>query len=299
MRLACICILLFGTTAAVAQTSRPVRRMPDRPQGIPANVTATRGIVYVEGGGASQSLDIFVPKDTKNPPLIVFVHGGGWSAGSKEQNPAMQFTRSGFAVASINYRLTREAIFPAQIADCRAAIRYLRSHAKEYGYDGDRIGVWGTSAGGHLVALLGTGADVKELDGDNKVAPTSCAVQAVADFFGPTDLLAISNHPSTIKHHDASSPESRLLGGPPPEKRELAALANPITHIGKNVPPFLIMHGDKDPLVPLNQSELLNNALKKANADVEFQVVEGAGHGFAGPKVSEKLLGFFEKSLKH
>ncbi len=299
MRWLCISFFLIGAITTVAQTSRPARVLPERRQGVPANVKASRDVVYVKGGGASQSLDVFVPNESKNPPLIVFIHGGGWVGGSKDKNPAMQFTRSRFAVASINYRLSGEAIFPAQIADCRAAIRYLRSHANEYGYDGDKIGVWGTSAGGHLVALLGTGAEVRELDGDNKDTSISCAVQAVADFFGPTDLLAVKNFPSSIKHVGPSSPESKLLGGPATERKELAALANPITHIGKNIPPFLIMHGDKDPLVPLNQSELLRDALKKAGADFEFNAVAGAGHGFGGPKIDDKLLSFFNKTLKN
>jgi len=142
--------------------------------------------------------------------VIVWVHGGAWLGGSKDRCPALSFLRDGFAVASVNYRLSQHALFPAQIEDCKAAVRWLRAQATTYMLDPDRIGVWGASAGGHLVALLGTTGDVKEFDTGGHLAHSS-RVQAVCDFFGPTDFTRMSQFPSTMDH---DAPD-RLVRGPP------------------------------------------------------------------------------------
>ena len=216
----------------------------DAPPGLPPSRMLTN-IAYVANGTGNQKLDLYLPASGTNWPLIVWIHGGGWMEGSKEQPPGLRFLVHGFALASINYRLSQEAIFPAQLLDCKAAIRWLRAHAVEHGIDPDRIGVWGAS-GGHLAAMLGTTGGVKEFDqGDNP--GVSSRVQAVCDCFGPTDLTQITKYPSDINHAAPDSPESRLLGGPIAQNVEKAARANPIGYITKEAPPFLIMHGDKDP----------------------------------------------------
>ena len=207
-----------------------------------------------------------------------------------------QSLREGYAVASINYRLSQHAIFPAQIEDSKAAVRWLRAEGPKHGIDPDRIGVWGSSAGGHLVALLGATGDTKKFDKGPR-ADVSSKVQAVCDFFGPTDFTLMSKFPSTMDHDSPNAPEARLIGGPVQENKEKAASANPITYVSKGDPPFLILHGDKDPLVPLNQSEILAAALKKAGVEVTFHVVKGAGHGFGGEEIREMVRRFFARHL--
>lgn len=229
---------------------------------------------------------------------MVWIHGGAWLGGSKERPPALRFVAKGYAVASVNYRLSQHAIFPAQIEDCKAAIRWLRANAAKHGYDPNRIGVWGSSAGGHLVALLGTTSGVKEFDvGPN--AGVSSRVQAVCDFFGPTDFTKMSSFPSTMHHDAPDSPEAKLIGGPVQENKDKARRANPITYVTKDDPPFLIVHGDKDPLVPHNQSELLLDALKKAGLEATLYTVQGGGHGgFKDPQVDVLVTQFFERHLR-
>jgi acetyl esterase/lipase len=259
-----------------------------------------RDLEYVPGGHERQKLDLFLPphsEGSKALPLVVWVHGGAWMAGGKENCPVVSFLNHGFVVASINYRLSRHAIFPAQLEDCKAAIRFLRAGASPYNIDPNRIGVMGESAGGHLVALLGTTSDVNDFDkGPN--LHVSSEVQAVCDYFGPTDFTKMSDFESEIDHDAPDSPESKLIGGPVQENHEACKKANPITYISKNDPPFLICHGDKDMTVPHNQSVLLNEALKKAGIDVKFHTVKGGGHGFRDAETDRIVLMFFEKHLK-
>ncbi len=271
----------------------------------PAEMTVLRDIEYVPGGHERQKLDLYQPGKAgsadgtaQQRPLIVWVHGGAWRAGNKNRCPARRFLREGYAVASINYRLSQHAIFPAQIQDCKAAIRHLRAHAEEYGLDATRFGVWGSSAGGHLVALLGTSGGVEEFD----VGPNpgvSSKVQAVCDFFGPTDFSKMSCFWSRMDHDAPDSPESKLIGGPMQQNKDKVQRANPIAYVTKDDPPFLIVHGDKDPLVPHNQSEMLYDALKKAGVDATFYTVRGGGHGgFTDPNVQPLVTTFFNQHLR-
>jgi acetyl esterase/lipase len=265
-----------------------------------SKINVLRDLEYVPGGHERQKLDLYLPKeaDPNGPrPLLVWVHGGAWLGGSKNPCPAVHFVKEGYAVASINYRLSQHALFPAQIQDCKAAIRWLRVNAHAYGYDPNRIGVWGASAGGHLVALLGTAGDVNEFDvGPNR--GVSSRVQAVCDFFGPTDFTKMSSFPSMMNHDAADAPEARLIGGPVPENKDKVQKANPITYVTKNDSPFLIVHGDKDPLVPHNQSELLRDALQKAGVAVSLYTVAGGGHGgFRDLQVDVLVTEFFRKHL--
>jgi acetyl esterase/lipase len=267
---------------------------PAAPPELPEGARILLNLAYVPNGGERQKLDLYLPATGTNLPLIVWIHGGGWMEGSKEKPPGLGFLRHGFALASINYLLSQDAIFPAQLIDCKAAVRWLRAHAPETGIDPNRIGVWGASAGGHLVALLGTTGDAKEFDtGEN--AGVSSRVQAVCDWFGPTDFTKV------LEADTPDSPMVRLLGGPIAKNLEKAQSANPIHYITKDDPPFLIMHGDQDPLVPLGQSQLLADALQKAGVPVTFHVVPGGGHGgpeFRTQEERERLFVFFLKNLK-
>lgn len=271
-----------------------------RQSSLPQGATAHRDLAYVSGGHERQKLDLYLPKDGTNLPLIINIHGGAFKMGSKEQGVPLEYLRQGYAVASINYRLSQHAKFPAQIEDCKAAVRWLRAHAAEYRIDPNRFAAWGSSAGGHLAAMLGTTGDAKEFDVGANLDQCS-RVQAVVDYFGPTDFLQMDAHrlPSGMAHDPANSPESELIGGAIQENKEKAAKANPITYITPGDPPFLICHGDADPLVPHHQSELLEAALKQASVPVTFHTVKGAGHGgFKDPKVPELTGEFLAKHLK-
>ena len=266
---------------------------------LPRGATAYRDLAYVSNGHALQKLDLYLPKADSKVPVILFVHGGGFSRGDKNTQDPGPFLSDGYAFASINYRLSGDAIFPAQIEDCKAAIRWLRAHAATYKLDPDRIGAWGTSAGGHLVAMLGTTGDTRMFDvGEN--LDFSSSVQAVADWFGPTDFLQMDAHrlPDGMSHDGAGSPESRLIGGPIQRNKEKVARANPITYITPVDPPFLIAHGDQDRLVPIHQSQLLEAALKAAGVPVTFITVKGAGHGLRNAAADKKRREFFARHLK-
>ena len=279
-------------------------RAPARGPKLPAGVKAYRDLAY-DTHGKSNTLDLYVPENSAGPlPLVIWIHGGAWLAGNKDDGgPAIRLLPHGYATASINYRLSQEAIYPAQIEDCKAAVRYLRANAKRYNLDPDRIGVWGRWAGGHLVALLGTTGDVKALEGKGPNQEVSSRVQAVSDLFGPTDLSKIaaqSGKQIVMKHDGPDSPGAKLLGGPIESNFDKAQKANPIAYITKNDPPFLILHGDKDPLVPVAQSRILDEALKKAGNESTLVVVTGAGHGpgIDTPRYFQLVLDFFDKHLK-
>jgi acetyl esterase/lipase len=288
---------IFALAALLALS---VRADDAPPSGLPEGARILSDIHYIPNGTDRQTLDLYLPAKGTNWPLIVWIHGGGWMEGSKEKPPGLRFLRHGFALASINYRLSQDAIFPAQLTDCKAAIRWLRAHASENGIDPNHIGVWGASAGGHLVALLGTTGDVKEFDiGEN--TNVSSRVQAVCDWFGPTDFTQITNNPDESRQETPNWPEARLIGGLVTQNIEKAERANPIRYITKDDPPFLIMHGDKDPMVPLEQSQILADALKQAGVRVTFRIVPGGGHGgaeFRKPEELERLYVFFVENLK-
>jgi acetyl esterase/lipase len=272
----------------------PVLAQAPKGPKLPDGARAERNLEY--GPHERNKLDVFVPKGDGPFPLVIWVHGGGWEGGSKENNPAVALLLGkGYAVAGVNYRLSKQAVFPAQIHDCKAAVRYLRANAAKYRLDPDRFGAWGASAGGHLVALLGTSGGVAELEGEVGTKTGSSRVQAVCDWFGPTDLLRLS--PPLAKENAVT----RLLGGAPSTRKALAVSADPITHITKDDPPFLVIHGTNDRLVPLTQSELLHAALKTANVESELVVLDGAGHGgkeFGTDANRAKIVAFFDRHLK-
>lgn len=254
---------------------------------LPEGTIVHRDMAYVLNGHARQKLDLYLPEKGGNLPLIINIHGGAFKGGSKDQGVPLEFLNEGYAIASINYRLSQHAKFPAQIEDCKAAVRWLRAHAAEYRLDPNRFAAWGPSAGGHLAAMLGTTGDTQEFDAGPHL-DQSCRVQAVVDYFGPTDFLQMDAHrlPSGMLHDPANSPESELIGGAIQENKEKVSRANPITYVTRDDPPFLIVHGDQDPLVPHHQSELLEAALRQAGVPVTFYTVKGGGHGgFQDPRV--------------
>jgi len=244
-------------------------------------------------------LDIYLPeKAEKRLPLIVWVHGGAWMGGSKDgRSPALQFASEGYAVAHVGYRLSGEAKFPAQINDCKGAVRWLRANAEKYQLDPEKFIAWGSSAGGHLVAMLGTTGGVKELEGTVNNLKESSRVQGVVDWFGPTDLLRMNETESDRRHDAPNSAESKLIGGPLLENKDKAAKASPTNYVSKDAPPFLIMHGDHDLEVPIRQSEILADALKKASVEVTFIPMKGAGHGFGGPQSIDPVRGFLKRVI--
>ncbi|PAY16166.1 calcium sensor EFh [Rhodopirellula sp. SM50] len=272
----------------------------------PDDVTVERDVVFGTGGGRELTMHLVLPKEKSEKPLPVYVwiHGGGWQGGTKDGGvrQVLPLVRSGFVGATIEYRLTGEAAFPAQIEDCKCAIRYLRAHAAKYNLDVDRIAVGGSSAGGHLVALLGTSGGVKELEGNGGWPDQSSRVQAVVDLYGPTDFKTFVTTPGYERHNDAGSPESRLLGGGEVLKKpEGIKQVNPITYVDKDDPPFLIIHGSDDRTVPPNQSELLHKALQAAEVESTLHVIEGAGHGgpqFAQPETRKMQVDFLLKTFQ-
>ena len=299
LRLLAALFLLSSVQLISADEPRPVT---------PAQVVTKfeHDLEYVPGGGKFQSLDITYPVKTEKPlPLIIMIHGGGWRGGDKAGgNPFVSQAQLGrYVVASINYRFSNQAIFPAQIQDCKAAIRWLRANAKIYNIDPQRIAVSGDSAGGHLVALLGTTGDLKVFSTVGGNEDQSDRVQAVCDWFGPTDFIKFASQapPDDVLHAEApDSPISQLLGGPASKHQELALAASPIHYVSKDAAPFLIEHGDKDNLVPIAQSIEFAAALEKAGVDVTFHNIKGAGHG---PGVIRDgflgvIVGFFDTHLK-
>jgi acetyl esterase/lipase len=285
-------VVLCGVVA-VAQ--RPGGRFQ-----VPDTIQVEKDIPYAGTKDPRQTLDLYLPKAPKGDrplPVIVNIHGGAWKGGDKSMGVreiADLVAGGEYAGASIHYRLSGQAKWPAQIHDCKAAIRWVRANAKKYHLDPDRIGLIGASAGGHLVAMLGLTDSNADLEGDLGPYPgISSRVACVVDEFGPAEFLTMGGS------HDAeSSPESELIGGALPEHQEQARAASPMTYVSKGAPPFLILHGTKDPLVPFNQSERLAAALTKAGVECHFIPVDGAGHGgFRSPEVPRRIRQFFDKHL--
>ena len=311
----------FIGTAGVARAGGPLQpTFPD--------------LTYAEIGTGELKLDLYLPSSAVPPyPCVVRIHGGGWAGGNRAPIGGLeqQLIEQGFAVASISYRLTSQegqygpgvpVTFPAQIHDVKGAVRWLRANADTYNLDPDRFGSYGTSAGGHLSALLGTSAGVAPLEGTvGGNLAFSSRVQAAADSFGPTDILMINldvtTPPGSAIDHDApTSPESRLVGwdepgqgigdirenianpNPPyPALVQLCRLANPVLAVTSDDPPFYIAHGTNDTAVPIHQSVRLADALAAIGHEYTFRPVEGAGHGPLGVDVANETIAFFHRHL--
>lgn len=260
-----------------------------------------RDLAYAGTDNPRQKLDLFLPKkrvDAKPLPVIVFVHGGGWQKGDKTGGAryVASFVQSGrYAGVSVGYRLSDEARWPAQVFDCKAAIRWIRANAKQYDLDPARIGVWGLSAGGHLVSLLGTSGDVPELEGDlGPHTRESSRVACVVNFYGPEDFMTML---PAEAHGEARGAIGALFGGSLREKAAEAKAASPVTYITPDDPPIFTAHGTKDPLVPFAQAQQLDAALKRAGVPHLLMEMTGAGHGFRSAELDQRIAQFFEKHL--
>jgi acetyl esterase/lipase len=277
------------------------------------------------GGTVPLTLDIYRPTNppAQPTPVVVWIHGGGWSGGNNfPPQFVTQMLNSGLTVASINYRLSGQAIFPAQIQDTKGAIRFLKANAATYGIDRRRIGAWGSSAGGHLTALLATSGGVAAADGNiGGNLGFSGRILAGVDYFGPTDLLNmnldVTTPPGSTLDHDApGSPESRLIGfddpgqgigvlranqtnpnAPFPQLMELINLANPLTHVDPTDPVMFIAHGTNDTSVPIRQSTKLHDALTSAGVPHVYREVAGAGHGPLGASTEADSRAFLLAEL--
>ena len=292
------------TFRAKNRRNNPRNQKPTR---LPEGIKLQRDVVYATVGERKLVLDLYLPQKKEKPlPLVVWIHGGAWRSGSKDGAGSRlgPLLSKGYAGASIGYRLSGEAIFPAAIADCKGAIRYLRANAEKLGVDPDRIGVWGSSAGGHLVSLLGTSGDVDTWNLHRDHVQVSARVQAVCNWFGPSDFLRMDDFPGRMKHNASNSPESLFIGGAIQENKQKVRLANPVTYATSDDPPFLHMHGDNDQVVPYNQSELLHAALKEKGVKTELYRVRNGGHGFGGAtqdsreQLSDRVVKFFDQHLK-
>lgn len=276
---------------------------------LPEGASIIRDLQYVPNGHERQVLDLYLPADpSQSKPLIIVVHGGGWRGGDKAANVQVAWgvpflLNAGYVVASLNHRLSQHATFPAQIHDVKAATRWLRVNSTKYGIDGRRVGAWGMSSGGHLVALLGTSADVAAMDGDIGAVRECTRIQAVVIWFGPTDFFQMDGHrlPDGMMHNLPDSPESRLIGASIQSAPTLVQKANPITYVSSDDPPFLIFHGDRDRSVPHHQSEILRDALLTAGVQVTMKTLAGAGHGtpeFRVDEIARAMIAFFDQHLR-
>jgi acetyl esterase/lipase len=303
-----VAILGCSFVLAAPEAPAPKKAEPKRPP-VPAGFAAEYGIKYVPNGDAAQELDIYFPKKRaeKPQPLLVWIHGGGWSAGSKTEVPYLGQLPRGYIVASIEYRFSQKALFPAQIQDCQAAIRWLRAHAQKYNVAPEHIGVGGASAGGHLAALLGTSGGQKAFPPIGGNEGQSDRVQAVCDIFGPTNFWTVikqadeEKNVKNIFQWNKGDPYSRLIGARLGQDKEKCDAVSPVQYVSKDSPPFLILHGDHDTLVPYAQSVELADRLAKAGVQVTLQRLPGAGHGgpaFALPAIIRLTEAFFDKHLK-
>ncbi|MET9610652.1 alpha/beta hydrolase [Streptomyces sp. NPDC006512] len=275
-------------------------------------VTGADGVRFFDGvtyattpGFRPRLLDVRVPAGEGPFPAVVWIHGGGWLEGDRRYPPPTvpaallhgAVLGAGLALVSIDYRHSLEAPFPAQLHDVKAAIRYVRAHAGTLGIDPDRIGVWGESAGGHLAALAGLvgpgSPDGAALEGAHGVGSGATGVSAVVDWYGVSDLPALADHPmpAMLGGADFPDPYEALLGGTEAERPALARAASPVTYAeGSNPPPFLLVHGTRDGLVPYSQSESLARALSDAGGEVTLRPVEGADHIFLGSPDIEAIV---------
>lgn len=255
-----------------------------------AGTNMIRDVEYAHVDGHSLKLDLHLPHGKFRQPMLVWVHGGAWRSGSKSDMPLGKLVEEGYPIASVDYRLSTVARFPAQIHDLKAAVRFLRSHGKEWGLNPKQIVIAGDSAGGHLAALVGVSNGNPELEGTvDAELKTSSHVQGIISFYGAANLSTILNQ-STPHGLSVRVPAlDLLLGGQPKDLPELTRLASPVFHVDRNDPPLLLLHGDQDPQMPINQAHELNGAYQKAKAPVEFIVVHGAAHGGAAFYDGERM----------
>lgn len=293
---------------ALAPLELPARPAP-KVFTVPVGINLEKDLAYIPNGDPAQKLDLYLPaRPADQPlPLIVHIHGGGWRGGNKFPCPVSSMVLKGYVVASIEYRFSQKAVFPVQIQDCQAALRWLRAHSKEYNLDPNRVGVIGASAGGHLSALVGTAGGKKAFAPIGGHEDQSDRVQAVCDIYGPADFTTVvqqadadKNVKNIFNFNLRGDPYSLLIGAPLEEKAKSQAVS-PVHYVSKDSPPFLILHGTHDTLVPYAQSEQLAAALKAKGVEAWLQKLPGSGHGgpaFSKPSVHKLTQDFFDKHLK-
>ena len=275
MKITTVCLLFLltiGITPGFSQTN-PV--MDAFPEG-----TILHGNVpYHDDTLQKHLLNIYLPADAQEElPLVIFIHGGGWLSNDKYadigymKKTVAEIVSRGFALASIDYRFSTQAVFPAQIQDCNRAVSYLYDHADQYGLDPERFAVMGFSAGGHLASLLGLSKNNDVPDFFAPETSNSFSIKAVVDFYGPAELILFPGA------NDAQSPEGLLIGAAPLARPDLAKVASPVTYVDQDDPPFLIIHGEKDELVSPRHSQLLNAWLEVAGVQHELIIVKDAPH---------------------
>ena len=272
-------IAIFTALAANAQSGGSSAQSGDSPP-LPEGVTVMADIPFANVEGHELALDLYKPTAADNPPVLVWVHGGAWRAGSRKSVPTLALVEQGYALASTSYRLSGVASFPAQSHDIKAAIRFLRAHEADYGYDASRIGILGSSAGAHLAALVGVTNGNAELEGAvGGNLDQSSDVHAIVAYYPATNLVSILDQSTPFGLNVRVPALEGLLGGPMEESAELARLASPVFHVDADDPPLFLLHGDQDPQMPINQSHELHGVYKQHGLAAEFEVVHGSPHG--------------------
>lgn len=278
------------------------QKAPAVPPPPPSGVKAMLNQDYTGSGNKRQMLDLYVPEAASETPrpLVVYIHGGGWENGSKD-NAGVLFALikdKPYAGASVNYRLTNEANWPAQIQDCKAAIRWLRAHAKEHNIDEEKIAVFGISAGGHLVSMLGVTGGDKELEGAlGANTDQSSRVTCVLDFCGPSNFLTFKGKGSVLDPDDPKSALAKLIGGPLKDRLDAGRSASPVNYLSSDDAPFLIIHGDKDTLVPYAQAQEFDAALEAAKLPATLITGTGGGHVFFSAQLVARMRDFLDRHL--
>jgi acetyl esterase/lipase len=291
------------TASALAEDLSAIRQQVEQ-QVATLPVVAHFDQPYAGPANPKQMLDLYLPKTRKSDkplPVIVYIHGGAWKSGDriKSANNVLRFVQTGdYAGISVSYRLSDEAQWPAQIFDCKAAIRWVRAHAKEHGLDPERIGVWGGSAGGHLCSLLGTTGGVKELEGDlGPHTAESSRVTCVVNQCGPQDFtMPLMFRDGQPVMEDVAV--AGLLGGKLAENREKVLAASPVTYVTPDDAPFLTLHGTKDERVDFKHAERIDAALKNAGVPSLLIPVTEGGHGFHNPQLAGRVGAFFARHLR-
>lgn len=264
-------------------------------------IAVQRAIPFAEVDGHTLRLDLYRPtKVDRPPPVVVWVHGGAWRRGSREQMPLRGLVARGIAVASVDYRLSPVAKFPAQVHDIKAAIRFLRANAKQLEVDSQRLAIAGASAGGHLAAVVGVSHGNASLEGNvGEHDQQSSAVDAIVDYYGPTNFQTILQQ-STPHGLSVRVPALQLLiGGRPEEFPELAKVGSAVEHVDPEDPPLLMIHGDQDPQVPINQSHELHGRYKSAGLSAHLEVLHGGAHGGAEFYDAQRTALVYDFLTKH
>lgn len=256
-----------------------------------------RDLKFSDIDGRELFLDLHLPTTGTGPwPTIMVIPVGGWRNCARPQERPW-LADAGFAVAAIDCRVHPEVIAPATVFDCKAGIRWLRTEGVGHGIDPDRIGTWGSSAGGHLSALMAVSGDVPELEGEGGNSTVSTSVQAAVDQCGPSDLERMADPDLAQLNPVLQEVTDNFVGGPTTEHRPLARLVSPLHHVSSRCPPILILHGEEDPTVPVVESVILHEALLAAGVDTTLQVLPGEGHGWDVDLTRDAIIEFFRRTL--